>query len=65
MKVGNGLRILKLVMLILNTSYFVGILFMIFADVTMSISKSLGDTDQEFFIEYFDVGSQSQTYQTI
>ena len=45
MKISNVLRILKLVLIIVNTSYFVGILFMIFAEVTMAISKLLGDTD--------------------
>ena len=34
MKVGNLLKILKLVLLILNTSYFVGITFLIFSDAT-------------------------------
>ena len=62
MKIGNVLRILKLVMIILNTSYFVGIFFMIFAEVTMAISKLLGDTDQDFYIDYFDVTSRSQSY---
>ena len=57
MRVSNVLKILKLVMIILNTSYFVGILFMIYAEVTMTIAKALGHTDQDFYIDYFDTNS--------
>ena len=39
------LRILKIVVIILNMSYFVGIIFMIIADVFKAIAYELGDTD--------------------
>ena len=45
MKIGYGLKIFKLVVVILNTSYFVGIMFMIMADFSRSVAYELGDTD--------------------
>ena len=45
MKIGYALKIFKLVLVILNTSYFVGIMFMIMADVSMKLAYDLGDID--------------------
>ena len=45
MKIRNLLKIFKLVLIMFNVSYFVGIIFMIFAEVTMAISTELGDID--------------------
>ena len=45
MKVGYGLKILKILLIIVNTSYFVGIIFMIMADVSFNLATILGDTD--------------------
>ena len=39
------LRILKLIVILLNMSYFFGIIFMIVADLFMRIAYELGDTD--------------------
>ena len=39
------LRILKLVVILLNMSYFVGMMFMIVADAFKAIAYELGDTD--------------------
>jgi len=65
MKIGYGLKILKLVLVILNTSYFVGVIFLIMADVSMSVAHDLGSTDQEFFIEYNSIDSNSEYYNTL
>ena len=48
MKKGYALKIFKLVLVIYNASYFVGILFFIGADLSMHLAYKLGDTDQEF-----------------
>ena len=45
MKVGYALKISKLVLVILNTSYFVGLIFLIMADVSMHLAYKLGDLD--------------------
>jgi len=39
------LRILKLVVILLNMSYFVGMIFMIIADSCKAIAYELGDID--------------------
>jgi len=44
MKTGNMFRILKLVTLVINTSYFVGILFYIISDVNKAISNDQNST---------------------
>ena len=39
------LRIFKLMVIIFNMSYFVGMIFMIIADSCMAIAHELGNTD--------------------
>jgi len=65
LKIGYALKIFKLVLVILNTSYFVGILFLIIADISMSLAYDLGNIDQEFFISYNDLNSNTETYNTL
>ena len=65
MKVSYALKIFKLVLIILNTSYFVGIMFMIMADFSMSGAYEVGDLDQEFFIEYFSTDLNTESYNTL
>ena len=45
LKTSYMLKILKLVIIILNTSYFVGILFIIISDMSRSIAFVVGNTD--------------------
>ena len=65
MKKGYALKIFKLVLVIYNASYFVGILFFIGADLSMHLAYKLGDTDQEFFIEEFGINSNTEYYNTL
>jgi len=65
LKIGYALKIFKLVLVILNTSYFVGIIFLIIADVSITLAYHLGDTDQEFFITYNEINSNTETYNTL
>ena len=66
---GNGLKIFKLVVVILNITYFIGISFMIISEVNMTIarmnSQSYLDNQQEYFIEYFGLEELSAGYKTI
>ena len=45
LKASHILKIFKLILIILNTSYFVGIVFMIISDACRSIAHDLGHTD--------------------
>jgi len=45
LKTGYIIKTFKLIIIILNTSYFVGILFMVISDVCMAIANDLGHTD--------------------
>jgi len=56
---------MKLIVILLNMSYFVGLIFMIFADLFKAIAYEVGDTNQEFFIEYYDIESFSDFHTTI
>ena len=59
----NTLKITELVILILNISYFVGILFMIVAEVNMAIAAN--DSDSEYFIDYFEIEEVDEYHKTI
>ena len=65
MKVGYALKIFKILLIIVNTSYFVGIVFMIMADLSLVLATKLGDTDQGFFIEEYDIEDNSDDFNTI
>ena len=45
MATGHVFRIIKLILVIFNISYFVGIIFLIFAEITMTVAKMEGDID--------------------
>ena len=55
MKTGYIFRTLKLLTIIVNTSYFVGIVFYIISDINVRI-KSI-DSEQDYFIHFYDVHS--------
>ena len=59
LKVGYMLKIFKLVIVLFNMSYFVGMLFLIIADVCKETNFKFGtsDKDKEFFIDYYDIDS--------
>ena len=58
------LKILKLIVVLCNMSYFVGMIFLIIADLCISIGKT-PDTQQEFFIDYYNIDSYDQQYVAI
>jgi len=43
MKVGYGLKTMKLAIIIFNISYFVGILWLIFCDFTTDVKQTNGE----------------------
>jgi len=45
LKTNYSIKILKIVIILLNMSYFVGIIFMIIADACKTIAYEVGDTD--------------------
>ena len=66
MNTSHGLKIFELVILIMNISYFIGIIFMIVAQLNMAIGRMIDeDTDMEYFIEYFSIDSSEYSYNTI
>ena len=67
LKLGFVFKILKIMVTLCNMSYFVGMIFLIIADVCRQQGTSFGalDQDKEFFIDYNDLDSQTQSYTTI
>ena len=64
------LKILKLVVVLFNMSYFVGMIFLIIADLNKTTHRSNEDPDheheaQEYFIEYYAIDSFDPMYTTI
>ena len=57
MKLGHFFRVFKLVILILNISYFFGIIFMIVAELARDLAAE--DTDQEFYLDHFSIEERS------
>jgi len=58
MNVSHSMKIVELVILILNISYFVGILFMIVAELNMKLERLINEDDySDYFIEYFEIES--------
>ena len=66
MNMTHTLKILELIILILNITYFLGITFMIVAELNMTIAHLLDeDTDHEFFISYFGIHQFDKVHKTI
>ena len=67
LKVGYMLKIAKLLIILCNMSYFVGMIFLIIADVCRATNDSFEtlDQDKEFFLDFYDIDSQDPQYTTI
>ena len=59
LKIGYVLKILKLLVVLCNMSYFVGMIFLIVADLCRATGGTFEtlDQDEEFFLDYNDIDS--------
>jgi hypothetical protein len=57
MLTGYLLKTLKLVIIILNFSYFLGLIWLIFCEITTDFLKSTGDgwNEEDFFFDKFGI----------
>ena len=66
MKISHALKIFELVILILNVSYFIGIIYLIVCQLNMNLGRLIDEESQmEYFIEYFSIESFDKSYNTI
>ena len=54
-----GLKVFKLVLVIVNISFYMGIIWMIFCDLNEKLSN---DSKQEYFLDYFHLRDTTRAY---